>query len=432
MSKSRVVVTQNTDSETSTGAGEEVALPAFWRNRDFILLQAGRFFSNTGTEASTIAYPLLVLALTHSPARAGLVTFARIIPTALFALPAGILVDRWNRRHLMIAADMIGLAAMGTLAAIVLGGVEWFWAIPVVAFVEGSASVLFSLAGAGALKALVARRQLPAAVATQRGRAAAVRLASPPLGGALFAISRGLPFLFDSISYALSSVTLAVIRTPFQQSRKLEPTPIRVQLAEGFRFLWSEPFIRSTTFLYAFGTITMPATALIVIVVGRREGLSSSEIGALMGLIGAALLSGAFTSHLFRRAFSMRTIILLELWAALGVAAFLIWPSVWALVLGVLPQAVIMPVTDSVVVGYRVAITPEHLLGRAESVRSNIANLMQPLGPLAAGLLLSSVSPRATVAVLVSWSALLLVCAIFSQAVRNAPRLEDLETAPSR
>jgi MFS family permease len=68
------------------------------RNRDFVLLQAGRLLSNAGTQSTTIAYPLLVLALTHSPAKAGIVSFARSLPFALLALPAGVAADRWNRK----------------------------------------------------------------------------------------------------------------------------------------------------------------------------------------------------------------------------------------------------------------------------------------------------------------------------------------------
>jgi tellurite resistance protein TehA-like permease len=74
-------------------------------------------------------------------------------------------------------------------------------------------------------------------------------------------------------------------------------------------------------------------------------------------------------------------------------------------------------------------VTPEHLLGRAESVRSNIASLLYPLGPLIAGLLLSVTSPRVTVAIFVSWSAGLLVWGILNSAIRNAPSLDELESA---
>ena len=66
---------------------------------------------------TAIAYPLLVLSLTGSPAKAGLVAFARLLPMALFALPAGLAADRWSRRRLMIAAHVVRALAVGTLGA---------------------------------------------------------------------------------------------------------------------------------------------------------------------------------------------------------------------------------------------------------------------------------------------------------------------------
>ncbi|HEX8930122.1 MAG TPA: MFS transporter, partial [Actinomycetota bacterium] len=72
------------------------------RNRDFMLLQLGQLLSNAGTQSTAIAYPLLVLAMTGSAAKAGIVSFARALPLALFALPAGVAADRRNRKRLML------------------------------------------------------------------------------------------------------------------------------------------------------------------------------------------------------------------------------------------------------------------------------------------------------------------------------------------
>jgi MFS family permease len=399
-----------------------------WRNREFALLESGRLLSSAGTALSTIAYPLLVLALTHSPAKAGFVGFARLVPYALFALPAGLAADRWNRKALLIGADGLRAALLAALVvAVQLDRAGWLL-IALVAFGEGLGAVVFFVAQAGALRALVPRAQLPAAVGAQRARQAAVELAGPPLGGALFALGRALPFAVDSISYVFSIASLAAIRTPFQERRERPATRLRSQVSEAFRFLWGHPFLRATTILYALGNVTIPALLLVAIVVGEREGLSGGEIGLLVAVFGAALLVGALASPLLRRRLSMRGIILLELWAAVGAGLFLVWPSAWVLVVGMLPQAFVIPATDSVVVGYRVAVIPDRLLGRVESVRGNLARLIDPLGPLVAGLLLSATSPRTTVAVFFCWSGALPVWGGTSQAIRAAPSLEELET----
>src|ERR671937_1825836 len=90
--------------------------PALWRNRDFILLWCGQVVSTVGTRVTNIAFPLLVLAETHSPARAGIVGFTQTLPYMLFYLPAGGLVDRWDRKRVMLVADAGRALALGSLA----------------------------------------------------------------------------------------------------------------------------------------------------------------------------------------------------------------------------------------------------------------------------------------------------------------------------
>ena len=93
---------------------------------------------------------------------------------------------------------------------------------------------------------------------------------------------------------------------------------------------------------------------------------------------------------MLRRVLSARAILVLELWLWLTPALFLVWPNVYVLAASILIPHFVIPVTNSVVVGYRLAITPDRVLGRVESVRSTIALLIAPLGPLLAGLLLDA------------------------------------------
>jgi hypothetical protein len=392
-----------------------------------MLLQAGQLLSSAGTQSTSIAYPLLVLALTGSPAKAGAVAFARILPMALFALPAGVAADRWNRKWLMIGADGVRVLAIGTLAGAILVDRVAFWAILLVAFVEGAGAALFSAAQPGALRAVVPVRQLPAAAAAQTGREAAVRIAGPPLGGALFGLARALPFLVDAASYAFSSLALLAMRTPFQEEREADHSALRSRLAEGFRFLWSHPFLRTCALLFGLANFLGPGLLLAVVVIGTRQGLSGGEVGALVAAFGACLLLGSFASPLVRRVLPVRAVLLLELWTWLGCAAFLVRPDVYVLTAGILPTALAIPSTDSVVHGYRIAMTPDRLLGRAESVRSTISLLIAPLGPLAAGALLGAVSARATIAVFAAFGLVLAVWGTLSPSIRAAPSLDELD-----
>jgi Na+/melibiose symporter-like transporter len=400
------------------------------RNRDFLLLQTAALLSSGGSQITAIAYPLLVLALTGSSAKAGIVAFARLLAMAVFALPAGLAADRWSRRRLMIGAHAMRALTVGTLAVLILLDELVFWVIPLVAFVEGSGAPVYSAAQAGALRSVVPKNQLPAAVATVTGREAAISLVAPPLGGALFGLSRALPFAVHAVSYAFSAFALLAIRTPFQEERERDRSSLRTRLAEGFRFLWSRPFLRECAFLYGLANFIGPGVLLAVLVIGKREGLSGGEVGLLLSAFGACVLLGAFLSPLVRRLLPVRGVLLLELWTWTGCGLFLVWPNVYVLTASILPTALAIPSTDSVVNSYQLAMTPDRLIGRVESVRSTIALLIAPLGPLTAGVLLDAVSERAAIAVFAAFGLVLALWGTLSPAIRAAPSLDELAELP--
>src|SRR5207253_1248078 len=168
------------------------------RNRDFVLLWTGQVVSTLGTRVTGVAYPLLVLALTHSPAKAGIVGFAQTLPYMLFYLPAGALVDRWNRKRVMLIADAGRAFALGSIAIVLAVGSPPLAQIIAVAFVEGSLFVFFYLSESAALPQIVPKEQLATAVAQNQARVQGADLAGQPLGGALFGVSRLLPFAADA------------------------------------------------------------------------------------------------------------------------------------------------------------------------------------------------------------------------------------------
>ena len=396
------------------------------RNRDFLLLQSGLLLSSAGSQMTSIAYPLLVLALTGSPAKAGLVAFVRLFAMALLALPAGLAADHWSRRGLMIAAHAVRALAIGALGLLIVADEVGFWMIPLVAFVEGSGAALFSAAQSGAFRADVPTQQLPGAVAVVTGREAAVGVASPALGGALFGIARALPFLVHAVLYVFSAAALLAMRTPFQEEREADGSSVRSRLVAGFRFLWDHAFLRTVALLFGLANFIGPGVLLAIVVIGEQQGLTSGRVGLLVSAFGACILVGAFLSPLVRRRLPVRGVLLLELWTWVGCAAFLVWPSVYVLTASILPTALVIPSTDSVVHSYRYALTPDRLLGRVGSVWITIGLLIAPLGPLVAGLLLDAASARATIAVFAAAGLALALWGTLSASIRAAPRLDEL------
>ena len=388
--------------------------------------------STIGSESTALAYPLLILALTHSPAKAGVVGFARILPWALFGFVAGVAADRLPRKAMMITSDVVRASLLSTIVVAVAFGWITFVQIAIIAFLEGSMYVFFNIAEVGALRSVVPAAQLPTAAAAEQARFSLVTIVAPPLGGALFGIGRAFPFVAGALSPAFSLGTLLAMRTPFEETREPDATPLREQIAEGFRFLWGHAFLRSCALLFTFTNLVFEGMFLVLIVLGRRHGLSGGEIGALIAVFGATSLIGSAIAPRIVHSLSMRTVVVGAFWVQLGVLGYVVWPNIWVLLISYLPMALFLPSVYAVVIGYRVAITPDRLTGRVNSVARTIALCGAPFGPLGAGLLLSNVSGRTTVTAFAAVLLALALAATLSPSIRNAPELTELDDLPAR
>jgi MFS family permease len=169
------------------------------RNRGFRLPWTGQVLSDTGSEAALIAYPLLILALTHSAAVAGAVGTVTLLVQLAIGLPGGALSDRLDRRRTMIGCDAVRAVALAALGALVLLHLVSWPVVLVVAIVDRGLGVLFDPAATAALPGIVADGQLEEAWAATEARSYAANLAGPALGGVLFGLGAAVPFLGDAV-----------------------------------------------------------------------------------------------------------------------------------------------------------------------------------------------------------------------------------------
>jgi hypothetical protein len=397
---------------------------ALRRNREFMLLWSGQAVSELGTRTAWIAYPLLVLAITGSPAQAGIVGFANRLPFLLFSLPAGAIVDRWNRKRIMLACDAGRAVGVGSVAAALAVGHIRVAHIVFVAFVEGILTVFVGPAEFAAVRRIVPRKQIPAAIAQNEARVYAASLAGPPLGGLLFAAGRGLPFLADAVSYVVSFASLTAMRAEFQKVRYGAASRLRSEMGEGLRWLWRHPFLRTTFLLAGAGNFVSNGLVLVVIVLAKREGASAATVGVIFALSAAGgLLGAAVAPGLQRRvsAYRVRTIyhsVYVVLIPLLAIAP--------PLALGALFAAMLFgaPVLNAVFGAYQAALVPDRLQGRVESIAGLIAAGASPLGTLLAGFLLGGIGAQETVFFFAGISVLVALFAICSGPLRRMPPVE--------
>jgi MFS family permease len=394
---------------------------ALSRNRDFVLLWSGQLVSTLGSQVSLVAFPLLVLALTGSPAKAGIVGFANTIPVLLFYLPAGVMVDRHDRRLVMVASSAVGAIALGSLPVALALGHLAFAQIVAVAFVEGSVTAIFSLTEQGALPLVVDPSQVPEALARNEARRTGATLVGPPLGGVLFGIARPLPFLFDALSYLLSAVSLMFLRTPLQEPRDTRPLRLFADIAEGVRALWALTFVRATALAVAAANLIWGGVDVVLIVRAREHGASAASIGVLFALMGVGGLLGSLVAPAIGRRFAIPIIVIGAFWVeAALVGAFALTYDPY--VLGVLAALAVFPAPawNAVVVGARLTLTPDRLRGRVNSVARLVSGSMVPLGALAGGLLAAALGTTSTFWIFAAWQALVAAAALSARSLRHA------------
>jgi predicted MFS family arabinose efflux permease len=397
-------------------------------NRDFMLLWGGQVVSAVGSAVSSVAFPLLVLALTGSPAKAGLVGFAGTLPFLLFQLPAGGLVDRWDRKRTMIVSDVARGVALGSIAVAYVAGVLTVAQIAVVAFAEGTLFVLFTLAERTALPHVVAPEQLQTALAQNEARTRGATLAGTPLGGILFGLGHAVPFAVDAASYFVSVVSLLFVRSDFQESRPPSTTRLHREVAEGLVWLWRQPFLRAAALLVAGSNFIFQAMVLMLIVLAQARGASSAQVGVLLGLMGAGGFLGAFVAPWVNRHIPPKAVVIGAnwLWAALlPFIAVVPWPLAMGVLAGAM--AFVGPAWNVVISSYSLTLTPDRLRGRVGGAQGLVAWGPIPLGSLVGGLLLQWLGGVTTTLLLAATMLVIAVAASLSPAVRHAPPLRSTE-----
>jgi MFS family permease len=305
----------NAVTETSTEETPLIRAPrSLWRNRDYLILLSGQAVSAFGSQASQLALPLLILAVTGSPAQAGIVGALRGLAYLLFGLPAGALVDRWERRRLMVLCDVVRALAFASIPLALLTGRLTAVQLYAVSFLEGTLSIFFGLAETAALPRVVPREQLAAAVSQGQAAEATASLVGPALGGMLFGLARALPFVADAVSYAVSVCSLFWIRTRFQAERVVERRPLLAEIREGVGWLWRQPVVRLLMGLSFAINVLYGGWPLLLIELGKHVGASAGTIGLLFSSGGAAAILGAVVAPRVQRRFTVGQIMVGMAW----------------------------------------------------------------------------------------------------------------------
>jgi MFS family permease len=363
---------------------------AFWQ------LWSASTLSNLADGLVKIALPLVAVTLTDSPGLVAGVTLAVTLPWLLFALPAGALADRVDRRVAMVTANVLRAAAVAVLAVPLVLWLESseaaILALYTMALLLGTAETVYDTSAQSILPQVVPRDRLPRA----NGRLIAAELTAnefvgPPLGGLLVAAGVAAAFAAPAALWAAAVGALVLMRGSFAVPRK-EPTTLRADVAEGLRYLWRHRLLRTLaamTGLFNFATnATFAVFVLYAVGPDSAMGLTAATFGLLFATIAAGNLVGALLADpIVRRLGRSRSLALGILGGVgtVGMPALTINPLVIAaaFVVGGVTNAL----WNVVAVSLRQRITPDRILGRINSSYRLVAWGTRPLGAAVGGLL---------------------------------------------
>ena len=359
---------------------------------NYIKLWTASAISNLGDGVRWVALPLLAVTLTRDPAKVAAIDLAASLPWFLFALIAGALVDRLDRRKVMVIANVFRAVVMGVLAALVVTENFSLAVIYALAFLLGTAETMFDNAAQAIIPRVVDHSLLERA----NGRLVAAELTAnqfvgPPLGGFLFAIVAALPFLVDAGSFAISALLIFLVAGSFRSPRDeaLPATRLRQEIAEGLRWLWGQRLLRNMAIYVGLQNMMSNACfSIFVLFALRILDVSGAGYGVLLSSLAVgSLLGGLTAARVADRIGRGRTLFLTVTLAALSYVVM--GTSSNPYVVGAGAALLGWPITawNVITVSLRQSLIPDRLLGRVNSVYRLLAWGTIPIGAALGGLL---------------------------------------------
>jgi MFS family permease len=409
------------------------------RNTNYRLLWGSQLLSEFGFNATTIAFPLVVLAVTGSATGSGIVLGTIAAAQLVAGLPAGTLVDRWSRKKIMLACEAAqALCAASLVLALWLGAFSLPHLVAVAA-VFGVCAALFEPAEDATLPNVVPPQQLSTAVAMNSGRASLGHLSGTAAGGFLFAIGRFVPFAVDALTHTLAFAALSLLRLPRPTEGEVAaeeppaPSRFRREMVDGLRWVWGQRHIRVTALCAIVLNLFFSAFYLIVIVLAQRRGIPSAQIGVMAAMLGVGGLVGALAAPYLHRLVSPYLSIAAVFWVLTALTPLAVFAHngyvMGALFFGI---ALLPPTANTTIMTEQLLLTPDSLRGRLSGVIGLATGVAAAVGPVLGGVLIAAVPGAHAVLLCASGMALVTVLVTASPTLRRFPRRDATEdsTAP--
>jgi MFS family permease len=361
---------------------------------DFWKFWVGQAVSALGDSFTGFALPLLVYQLTGSAINLAISAAAYMLPYLLFGLVIGAWADRVDRKRLMILADIGRAVIISTIPVMAFFGVLSVWWIYLVAFITSTLGIFFDSAQFAVIPSLVKHRD---DLVTANGRIeasySAARVIAPLLAGLLVVVMPVVDLLvIDAVTFLLSAGSLALIRTHFNSGSPRKATSVRHDIAEGLRYVLSNPVLRNISIMMALvNFVSASIGAQRVLFAKEQFQVSDAQVGLLYSAGGAGVVLLSLLAGRLRKRWPFSKVALGALMLE-GVVLILFSLSpyyvpalgLWALYSGL---GILFNINTG---SLRQAIAPNHMLGRVRSIAGVLAWSAIPLGSLLGGWLIET------------------------------------------
>jgi len=390
-----------------------VTSPGLTRNPDFLRLWAGQTVSAFGSMFGALSLTALVF-LGASVAQMGLLAMARGLPALLFALFAGVWVDRLRRRPVMIAADLGRAVLLLTVPAAALADSLYIEQLYAVAFLVGFLELGFDLAYRSYLPSVVERWEILEGNSKLSATESIAESASPAIGGWIVQAASGpVAVLVDALTFLWSAVCIGAIRRPEPKPQPHADSGMLSEMREGLALVRHDRVLRALvaaggTFRFFGGFFE----ALYAVFLIRTLDFSPLLMGITIGAGGIGSFAGALVAGVMTRRLGYGPSILVSR-VAIDAFALLIplagGPKEMAFAMIIVAQLCGDPfwaTYEIATTSLRQSITPERALGRVNSSMNVVQSGLQPLGALTAGLLAEAIGVRETIWIAIGGGAL--------------------------
>lgn len=395
--------------------------PPLRANRDFRLLWIGQALSDFGSSMVFIVLPIVLLSGGYSSSAAGTVGTVMLITALVARMPGGYAADRYRHRTLMLVADLTRCAVFAVVTAwTLLGRLPLGVAVAAVVLAQLGAE-LFKPSQSAVVRLVVPRAQLPTAVSLNQARGYAAEIAAPAAAGLLVAVSLALPFAVETFAFAVSALCVYLLSPVARASRAAPAQPadaageIRAaggaaagggsggaaaagdeepfwrRMTAGLRYVARHRFLRALALL-ATGLNFLYQALVYALIIGFAQGDGGSgAVGAAMSVAAVTGLAGSVIAPFLQRRLRIQVLVA----AGPGVSALLLavaWRtgSDVAFAAALAAMCLLTPVIGAALGVLLVTLVPREIFGRTAASIGFVAELLQPLGPLAAGLLLAA------------------------------------------